>query len=805
MLRMTDIPKKRRILTPKEEAIKNEAQSKKTLVTMSSLPKKPRGRVPLNQQVFVVPTPSKILSMSDLTKRRKLLRHIERQARKNRANTHSYGAVTMGPKIFADYVSNGAWKGRRCFIVGGGPSIKNLDLSLLKSELTIGINRAYELLDPSILFGVDGQMWGWVEQGKFGEESKRKFREYKGYKVWMALHKMFPSDFYLIEVDDNAGYRIGTTNRLAFKNNGGYGAINLAAALGANPIYLLGYDMRGTKQGKQKWWHDGYPVDYGEDVYKGYIKEINNFAPILRKAGFEVVNLNPKSALKCFTFGKYSEVVKKKPVIPVDAIQSMERPGTITAITPTGDRPLAFALCKHWMEMQTQRPDQWIVVDDGKVPLKPSPMMDYIRRVPTSRDPKHTLSVNLKTALPHIKGSKVLIMEDDEYYAPNYIEAMAKELDTSEVVGIMQAKYYHLPSGGYVQIGNTAHASLAQTGFKNSFVPKLRQIIDHDKNIDYIDMQMWYKSMAEHKAHLFSDKQKSLYVGIKGMPGRKGIGQGHNPKLYGKHIDSDRKVLREWMPNDYKVYLDVLNGKLNDTNCATYFPQITGITVCCNTKDLIQRSYESIRKFHPDMPIIIVDGSNTNNPCAKYVMSLKSDITTVIQTRYNIGHGRGMCLGIDHARTPYALIFDSDIELLKSPVNDMMAEMEPDTFGIGYIEHTDFDGYGIGARVGHIGEDMPYLHPYFQLICIASYRKYHPYVHHGAPCYLTMLDIYKRGLSDKVLKSFPGLGHSAGKDYGWEGKPRKYVRHDVRGTRNERKKRGLQEIEGNWVKNKGLI
>lgn len=36
-------------------------------------------------------------------------------------------------------------KGRRCFIIGNGPSLQNTDLSLLKDEFTFGMNRIYLL------------------------------------------------------------------------------------------------------------------------------------------------------------------------------------------------------------------------------------------------------------------------------------------------------------------------------------------------------------------------------------------------------------------------------------------------------------------------------------------------------------------------------------------------------------------------------------------------------------------------------------------------------------------------------------
>lgn len=206
---------------------------------------------------------------------------------------------------------------------------------------------------------------------------------------------------------------------------------------------------------------------------------------------------------------------------------------------------------------------------------------------------------------------------------------------------------------------------------------------------------------------------------------------------------------------------------------------ITGIVVCYNTKKLMECTYNSFRRFHPEMSLIIIDGSDPNNPCASYVKSLASDKTTVISAGKNIGHGRGMCKGIEMAKTKYALIFDSDIEMIKSPVSQMLKMMDETTFGVGNICKTGLSG----GKIKDIS--MLYLHPYFQLININNYKKYHPYVHHGAPCYLTMRDIHKKKLSGKVLKLFPNL-------------LKDYVIHYRRGTRDERFKNGKPEIEFPW-------
>ncbi len=287
---------------------------------ISTSPKQTRGRLPLEERILQQNAPpQKILTISDLPLRNKRVAEIVKKAKQTRVApvTHIPLPRTDMPKIFGHFVPDGVWSGKRCFIIGGGSSLKRCNLKGLAGELVIGINRAYELLDPSILYGVDPQIFGWAELGKLGEDSKRQFNGYNGYKAWMALTKIYPSDFYLIDIDSSKKYNIGNTKKLAFKNNSGYGAINLAAALGAKQIYLLGFDMQGDKRGNQKWWHDGYPIDYGENSYVKFINEINKFAPVLKKAGIEVVNLNRKSKLKCFPFGDLDKALAGKPNRPI--------------------------------------------------------------------------------------------------------------------------------------------------------------------------------------------------------------------------------------------------------------------------------------------------------------------------------------------------------------------------------------------------------------------------------------------------------------------------------------------------------
>lgn len=191
------------------------------------------------------------------------------------------------------------------------------------------------------------------------------------------------------------------------------------------------------------------------------------------------------------------------------------------------------------------------------------------------------------------------------------------------------------------------------------------------------------------------------------------------------------------------------------------------------------------------MPIIIIDGSSPRDPCYRYVDTLASENTTVVKFNRNIGHGRGMDAGLGMCKTKFALIFDTDIVMLKSPVEQMLAMMEEDTYGVGAFDYVDQGGFGKNNHSQEWRDNaVKYLHPYFQLINVEIYNQFPKYVHHGAPCFLAMNEIHRQGLSNKILKEFPGASI-----YGDE-----YVQHLTSGTRTERRKRGLPEIEGAWVR-----
>lgn len=241
----------------------------------------------------------------------------------------------------------------------------------------------------------------------------------------------------------------------------------------------------------------------------------------------------------------------------------------VTALTCTGDRPVCLSLMAKWMDSQSLKPDQWLVIDDGKVPFVPTMDCDYVYRNPQRTDPVHTLNLNIEFAIPYIIGDVILFCEDDEYYSPKYIKTMVEKIQGREAVGICRSKYYNLPARTYYVHNTLDHASLAQTGVMKDYLPKLQTLLSGDP---FIDIRIWEDIGGKKVSHnggrpagkefvlgggrgfLFDDGNDCLYVGMKGMSGRKGIGAGHRGT---GSSDANFEVLRRWIPKDYQTYIDL--------------------------------------------------------------------------------------------------------------------------------------------------------------------------------------------------------------------------------------------------------
>lgn len=233
---------------------------------------------------------------------------------------------------------------------------------------------------------------------------------------------------------------------------------------------------------------------------------------------------------------------KLQPCKEIVQLRSKKYEPGVTLITPTGDRQLAFQRAELYMSRQTYTgPLQWIVVDDGQEPTIITKDQCYIRHQPVG-DKAKSLCRNIESALFYVVFDKILIIEDDDYYYPEYIERMVQRLEKFDLAGEGIARYYNVVHRKYNINGNRKHASLAQTAFSSKII-EAAYVSCQRRTSAFVDCRLWDKNVRKN---VFCDQ--IFCIGIKGLPGRKGIGSGHRPHGPRYKFDPEMKMLRQWIP-----------------------------------------------------------------------------------------------------------------------------------------------------------------------------------------------------------------------------------------------------------------
>ncbi|MCA0998662.1 rhamnan synthesis F family protein [Alloyangia pacifica] len=234
--------------------------------------------------------------------------------------------------------------------------------------------------------------------------------------------------------------------------------------------------------------------------------------------------------------------------------------GDYAILTPTGDRPEAFAQCLRMVATQSLLPREWVVVDDGHVPL--TAQLDlpdwarYLHRPRSAGDPRHTLSCNVLAGLGQISADKVLIFEDDDWYSPLYAEFLLPWLDSFDLVGLNLIRYYHLQGRAWKHGHPPGHTAFAQSAFCRGPAwdglarvcrSQSAEIRDHG----LIDRHWWHG--FEGRKYLIQT-HPALHLGLKGGAGRPGLAPGHDRAELDYNPDPEGAYLKEVMGADEVYY-----------------------------------------------------------------------------------------------------------------------------------------------------------------------------------------------------------------------------------------------------------
>jgi len=173
-------------------------------------------------------------------------------------------------------------------IVGGGPSLSVEVVKAIAPYNLILTNNAFMVFcDPQVVVAMDRRWWEWHGNNV----------QAMGHKSICALrpgqHLATKADVAILEkaVDQNHSDDPGIISG----KNSGHAAIQMAVHLGANRIYLAGFDMEFT--GGRTHWHDGHRIPSSEANYKTRFKPmLEDLTKILDKRNILVAAITHTAA-----------------------------------------------------------------------------------------------------------------------------------------------------------------------------------------------------------------------------------------------------------------------------------------------------------------------------------------------------------------------------------------------------------------------------------------------------------------------------------------------------------------------------
>ncbi len=217
-------------------------------------------------------------------------------------------------------------KGERCFVIGNGPSLNSCDLSLLKKEVTFGVNGIFLHPDfiPTYYMTISYFFWKYYVEQIRNVRCQRRFLPTDLLQLesdvptsWINFKRpeYFSEDGTLLPVPPRFSTRPDT-----IVYGGGtvlFACLQLAYYMGFDEALLLGVD-HDYGQGDNETSHGGYNVK-GSEISNSHFRE-NYFAPdatvhldlpamergyelakeAFEKAGRRIVNASPGSKLDVY-------------------------------------------------------------------------------------------------------------------------------------------------------------------------------------------------------------------------------------------------------------------------------------------------------------------------------------------------------------------------------------------------------------------------------------------------------------------------------------------------------------------------
>ena len=245
---------------------------------------------------------------------------------------------------------------------------------------------------------------------------------------------------------------------------------------------------------------------------------------------------------------------------------------TLGLITPTRNRAKSFALTERWIYLQTVQPDQWIVVNDGPEEYFYTRAQEVVIRAPEPNE-GHSLPLNLLAGLKSVNTDYLAIIEDDDWFHPEYLAAFGPWMDKGfDLMGFKPSRHFNLSSHRF-RMFRKSWCNLGSTVLKVETMKRALEAVCRGQASAGrwgVDVGLWAIHGARHAIlnNLVVPKgtreqPEAYHVGLKGLPGEPGIGMGHKatsgyvdppslPTLYAWIGKDAADRYRSIMPDDHQ-------------------------------------------------------------------------------------------------------------------------------------------------------------------------------------------------------------------------------------------------------------
>ncbi len=217
--------------------------------------------------------------------------------------------------------------GKKCFIVGTGPSLHISDLDLLKNYYCFGVNTLFKVYDrtqwrPDYYCVIDPNTYGDIRMG---------LKEYGVKNIFLAQNRIRKSsilgDIIPINLECSSFYKMGMSKHLETMKFSSdiskcvfdgasvmFAALQVAVYMGFREIYLLGADCNytpGSFHNASLGYSQGYQYDWTKQTGLTMIEGFKVADRVTKQMGVKIFNASRGGMLEVFPRVKLEDVVEK--------------------------------------------------------------------------------------------------------------------------------------------------------------------------------------------------------------------------------------------------------------------------------------------------------------------------------------------------------------------------------------------------------------------------------------------------------------------------------------------------------------